>query len=88
MEIVRVRAPDISDTLAAKVVAAVNRLRDLDLDKPPDVAETIDWAQTLQVLGVSELDAEHVEDSLGAVVKERDDLEVVRERLQDIVPGG
>jgi MoxR-like ATPase len=87
VEIIRVRAPEISDTLARKVVAAVNRLRDLDLDKPPGVAETIDWAQTLQVLGISELDAEHVEDSLGAVVKERDDLEVVRERLQDIVPG-
>jgi MoxR-like ATPase len=87
VEIIRVRAPDIPETLAAKVVAAVNRLRDLDLDKPPGVAETIDWAQTLQVLGISELDAAHVDDSLGAVVKERDDLEVVRERLQDIVPG-
>jgi MoxR-like ATPase len=87
VEIIQVRAPDISAALAAKVVAAVNRLRALDLDKPPGVAETIDWAQTLQVLGISELDAENVEDSLGAVVKERDDLEVVRDRLKDVVPG-
>ena len=51
MEIVLVRAPGVSEALARKVVAAVNRLRELDLAKPPGVAETIDWVRTLEVLG-------------------------------------
>jgi MoxR-like ATPase len=87
LEIVLVRAPGISETLARKVVAAVNRLRELDLAKPPGVAETIDWVRTLDVLGESELDARTVEDTLGAVVKERDDLDVVRDNLERIAFG-
>ena len=51
VEIVLVRAPGVSEALARKVVAAVNRLRELDLAKPPGVAETIDWVRTLGVLG-------------------------------------
>ena len=70
----------MSETLARKVVAAVNRLRELDLAKPPGVAETIDWVRTLEVLGETDLDARTVDDTLGAVVKERDDLELVREQ--------
>ncbi len=69
-------------------MAAVNRLRDLDLDKPPGVAETIDWVQTLTVLEVDDLDPATVEDSLGAVVKSRDDLEVVREHLDELAVDG
>ena len=78
VEIVLVRAPGVSETLARKVVAAVNRLRELDLAKPPGVAETIDWVRTLEVLGADDLDARTADDTLGAVVKERDDLELVR----------
>ncbi len=88
VEIVLVRAPGISETLARKVVAAVNRLRGLDLAKPPGVAETIDWVRTLDVLGRSELTPETVEDTLGAVVKERDDLDAVRGDLERITFGG
>jgi len=84
VEIVLVRAPGVSETMARKVVAAVNRLRALDLAKPPGVAETIDWVRTLEVLGATELDAQTVEDTLGAVVKERDDLDLVRGRLDGI----
>jgi MoxR-like ATPase len=84
IEIVLSRAPDVSAALAAKVVAAVQRLRDMDLAKPPGVAETIDWVRTLDVLGADELDAETVTDTLGAVVKERDDLDVVRSNLDQI----
>ena len=84
VEIVLVRAPGVSETLARKVVAAVNRLRGLELAKPPGVAETIDWVRTLEVLGETELDARTVEDTLGAVVKERDDLELVRANLDGI----
>jgi MoxR-like ATPase len=76
--IVRVRAPEADDTLVGKVVAAVQRMRELDLAKPPGVAETIDWARTLTFLGAEDLDP----DSLGAVVKDREDLDLVRESLQ------
>ncbi len=84
VEIVLVRAPDATEALARKVVAAVNRLRRLDLAKPPGVAETLDWVATLNVLGESQLDARTVEDTLGAVVKERDDLDVVHDHLDEI----
>jgi MoxR-like ATPase len=87
VEIVLVRAPGISETLARKVVAAVNRLRELDLAKPPGVAETIDWVRTLDVLGESDLNPGTVEDTLGAVVKERDDLETVRADLERVTFG-
>jgi MoxR-like ATPase len=86
LEIILIRAPGVSETLARKVVAAVNRLRGLDLAKPPGVAETIDWVRTLEVLGQTDLDARTVEDTLGAVVKERDDLELVRANLDGIAP--
>jgi MoxR-like ATPase len=88
VEIVLVRAPGTSEALTRKVVAAVNRLRALDLAKPPGVAETIDWVRTLDVLGATDLDAGTVEDTLGAVVKERDDLELVRANLEGIASGG
>jgi MoxR-like ATPase len=87
VEIVLVRAPGISETLARKVVAAVGRLRELDLAKPPGVAETIDWVRTLDVLGESELTPGAVRDTLGAVVKERDDLDVARDDLDRITFG-
>jgi len=77
VDIVRVRAPDVSDTLAATVVASVNRLRDLDLTKPPGVAETLDWVQALGAIGVDELNADTAADTIGAVVKDRDDLDAV-----------
>jgi MoxR-like ATPase len=90
VEIVLIKEPGISEALARKVVAAVNRLRELDLAKPPGVAETIDWARTLGLLGGAEatgLDAQMAQDTLGAVVKERDDLDVVRDNLEEITSG-
>lgn len=87
IEIVLTRQPAITETLARKVVRAVHRLRELDLAKPPGVAETIDWVATLDVLGVTDLDVPTAEDSLGAVVKDHDDLELVRDRLDDIASG-
>jgi MoxR-like ATPase len=88
LAIVLAREPGVSETLARKVVAAVNRLRSLELAKPPGVAETIDWARTLDVLGASELDPESMTDTLGAVVKERDDLDLVLDRLDELASGG
>jgi MoxR-like ATPase len=87
VEIVLVREPGASEALTRKVVAAVNRLRALELAKPPGVAETIDWVRTLDVIGATDLDATTVDDTLGAVIKERDDLELVRSNLDGIVSG-
>jgi MoxR-like ATPase len=87
VEIILVRAPGVSEILARKVVEAINRLRALDLAKPPGVAETLDWVATLDVLGEAVLDARTIEDTLGAVIKERDDLDVVRDNLEEIAPG-
>jgi MoxR-like ATPase len=88
VEIVLVRAPGVSEALTRKVVRAVHRLRELDLAKPPGVAETIDWVRTLDFLGETDLGAQIAEDTLGAVVKERDDLDVVRDNLEEITSGG
>src|SRR5215475_10882922 len=85
VEIVLARAPGASEALTRAVVAAVNKLRGLDMAKPPGVAETIDWVRSLGVVGASALDAETVSDTLGAVVKEHDDLELVRASLDRIV---
>jgi MoxR-like ATPase len=87
VEIVLVRAPGVSEQLARSMVAAVNRLRAMDLAKPPGVAETIDWGNTLGVVGAKDLDSEAVPDTLGAVIKDRDDLELVRDNLDRIVSG-
>ena len=86
-EIVGVREPDAERRLTGKVVGAVHRMRELDLAKPPGVAETIDWVRTLSVLGASDLTPEAADDSLGAVVKDRDDLDLVRENLAEIISG-
>ena len=87
VEIVLIKEPGVSQALARKVVAAVHRLRELDLAKPPGVAETIDWARTLDLLGGTDLDPQLAQDTLGAVVKERDDLDLVQENLEEITSG-
>ena len=87
VEIVLVREPGVTQALARKVVAAVNRLRALELAKPPGVAETIDWVRSLDVLGADDLDPDVAADTIGAVVKERDDLEQVSADLTRITSG-
>jgi MoxR-like ATPase len=87
VEIVLVRQPGVSEALTRKVVAAVNRLRDLDLAKPPGVAETIDWVRTLDFLGATGLDPQVAGDTLGAVIKERDDLDLATDNLEEITSG-
>jgi MoxR-like ATPase len=86
-EIVLLREPGVSETLTRKVVAAVHRLRELDLAKPPGVAETIDWARTLSFLGETDLDPAVAGNTLGAVVKERDDLDLVLDNLAELTSG-
>jgi MoxR-like ATPase len=87
VEIVLLREPGVGPALARQVVAAVHRLRELDLAKPPGVAETIDWAKTLDFLGARELTVEAAADTLGAVIKERDDLELVQASLEELTSG-
>jgi MoxR-like ATPase len=84
VEIVTVQAPDVSEALARKVVAAVNRLREMDLAKPPGVAETIDWARTLSFLGETGLSVRTADVTLGSIIKDRDDLELVRDNLREV----
>ncbi|HEV2994119.1 MAG TPA: MoxR family ATPase [Acidimicrobiia bacterium] len=78
LAILRVRAPGVGEALARQVATAVAALRDLDLYKPPGVAETIDWAQAVAALGADTLDEETVEVTLGTVVKYREDQQRVR----------
>lgn len=85
LEIVLLRAPGVAEILARKVVAAVHRLRELELAKPPGVAETLDWVASLNVLGASTLDSQSAQDTLGSIIKDRDDLELVRDSLDSII---
>jgi MoxR-like ATPase len=85
VEIVRVRAPGVPEALAEEVARAVARLRDMDVAKRPGVAETIDWANALAFLGADHLDAELAEVTLGAVLKDHEDVEAVTPRLPEIV---
>ena len=77
-EIVRRRVPGVGDPLADQVATVVRRMRALDLNKPPGVAEAIDWATALRVLGVDVLDATAAERTLSTVVKYDEDLVTVR----------
>ncbi len=86
-EIVLLREPAAAQALTRKVVSAVQRLRELDLAKPPGVAETIDWVRTLGFLGESDLTASAAADTIGAVIKDRDDLDLVRDQLEEITSG-
>jgi len=86
LEIVRSRAPEVSERLGRQVVSAVQRLRqDRELVKPPGVAETLDWARALQELGARDLDLETAAASLGVAVKYREDAERVRAALDRIL---
>jgi MoxR-like ATPase len=87
VEIVLIREPEAAEELTRKVVSAVHRLRELDLAKPPGVAETIDWVRTLSFLGETDLTPQAAEDTLGAVIKDRDDLDLVRDNLAEITSG-
>jgi MoxR-like ATPase len=86
--IVRLRAPEASEKLARQVAAAVETFRAAGLYKPPGVAETIDWAASLAVLGQTELDAASVRATLGSVLKYREDQERVRESGIDALVSG
>jgi MoxR-like ATPase len=87
LAIVRARAPEIRESLARQVVAAVATLRTMDLKKAPSIAETLDWARALLLLGAEALDDGLVKDTLDLVLKYESDVEKVRPRLREIVAG-
>ncbi|WP_193613323.1 AAA family ATPase [Nocardioides lijunqiniae] len=86
VEILRSRAPEVPELLARQVATVVQQLRDRhDLEKPPGVAETLDWARALHHLGSSELDLASAARTLGALVKYREDTERVRQALDQML---
>jgi len=87
VEIVRARAPEVSEDLARDVATAVMRLRAMDIAKRPGVAETIDWANAAAFLGVERLDADTATATLGAVLKDHEDQELALSRIAEVVEG-
>ncbi|CCI54881.1 AAA family ATPase [Nostocoides jenkinsii] len=86
LAILRSRAPEVAESLAAQVVQAVHRIRDdRELLKPPGVAETLDWARALQELGVRQLDTETAALTLGVAIKYREDAQRVQDALDRVL---
>ena len=81
LEIVRLHAPELSETIARRLVEVVHRVRELDLKKPPSIAESIDWARALLLLGAQDLDEAVMRQTMSIIVKHRTDLDVVAARL-------
>jgi MoxR-like ATPase len=95
LEIVRLHAPDLDEGIARQLVEIVHMVRQLDLKKPPSIAESIDWARTLLLIGSDDIDRETFESSMSILVKHRSDIDVVAERVavklsdaESGVPGG
>jgi MoxR-like ATPase len=81
LEIVRLHTPELPDTVARKLVEVVGMVRALDLKKPPSIAESIDWARALLLLGVRDIDARVFNETMSVIVKHRTDMDVVSERV-------
>ena len=81
MEIVRLHAPDLPETLARRLVEVIRMVRSLDLKKPPSIAESIDWARTLLLMGAEDIDQETFTQSMSIIVKHRTDIDLVAERV-------
>ena len=81
LEIVRMHTPDLAEHTARKLVEIVDEVRQLDLKKPPSIAESIDWARALLLLGATEIDADVFRQTMSVIVKHRTDLDVVAARV-------
>ncbi|HYY06191.1 MAG TPA: MoxR family ATPase, partial [Candidatus Limnocylindria bacterium] len=81
LQIVRLHAPELSEEMARKLVEVVHMVRALDLKKPPSIAESIDWARALLLLGADDLDRAIFERTMSIIVKHRTDIDVVAERV-------
>ncbi len=81
LEIVKLHTPELPDVVANKLVELVAMIRELDLKKPPSIAESIDWARTLLLLGAQDIDEKLFRDTMSVIVKHRTDLDIVLERV-------
>jgi MoxR-like ATPase len=81
LEIVRLHAPELPEKVAQRLVEVVQMVRELDLKKPPSIAESIDWARALLLLGADDIDANVFRSTLSIIVKHRTDLDTVAERV-------
>jgi len=81
IEIIRLHAPDIDEALAGRLVDVIDMVRELDLKKPPSIAEAIDWARTLILMGASDIDEKTFRESLSIIIKHRTDLDLVAEKI-------
>ena len=81
LAIVRLHAPELQETVARRLVEVVGMVRELDLKKPPSIAESIDWARALLLLGAQDVDRAVFEETLSVIVKHRTDLDLVAERV-------
>jgi MoxR-like ATPase len=81
LAIVTLHVPDLRESLARRLVEIVGMVRELDLKKPPSIAESIDWARALLLLGVDDIDRATFNDTLALIVKHRTDLDIVSERV-------
>jgi MoxR-like ATPase len=81
LEIVRLHSPDLDETIARKLVEIVHQVRELDLKKPPSIAESIDWARALLLLGAKDIDQATFTETMSVIVKHRTDLDTVAARV-------
>ena len=81
LEIVRLHAPELDEQIARRLVEVVAMVRELDLKKPPSIADSIDWARALLLLGATYIDTQTFRDTLSIIIKHRTDLDVVSERV-------
>ena len=81
LEIVRLHTPELDERIAHQLVEIIEQVRELDLKKPPSIAESIDWARALLLLGAREIDAEVFRDTMSVIVKHRSDLDTVAARV-------
>ncbi len=81
IEIIRLHAPEIDESLAGRLVDVVDMVRELDLKKPPSIAEAIDWARTLILMGADDIDEKTFRESLSIIIKHRTDLDLVAEKI-------
>jgi MoxR-like ATPase len=81
LEIVRLHTPELDESLARRLVEIVHMVRQLDLKKPPSIAESIDWARTLLLVGADDIDRETFQNSMSIIVKHRSDIDLVAERV-------
>jgi MoxR-like ATPase len=80
-EIVRLHEPDLDERVARKLVEVIHRVRELDLKKPPSIAESIDWARTLVLLGATDIDKATFNETMSVILKHRTDLDTVAARV-------